>query len=601
MTSINGLRDRLQEGVGNLTRRVSTGLHTHRPTKRAKVVLEKVKNNLLGRTSPKPDEEGGYHDQQQQQQFQLERPTSTAAAYETYHGNSHPQDMQQTYPPNFWPMSEPGYMADRDMASSPSGAMTGYQDWAAATAEGFDRETYPSDHWPEAMPLSSTPRSRLDVLGELSTTLPSRPDPMVVGGPFMELDGPALQGTQNRRRFMKTVNDTNHFGVVAAGGNIYPTDEPTEPISASPQSFICGKGRPNIRLQTGGKETTASASDQKKKPCPWPGCSGTTASNFFESNRLKEHLRRAHLFPYMCGFPGCTVRKGDKHQISRHRANKHPQAPKKHYKDQDENPLAAAQLQALGERGISYERISQICNAQHVDDLNDGAASEGLFPTEHPPRSAFTSPSPSTMPIEDEAFSVPVSPTSLSTPGHGFHRSLHSSGSAVGTPMSRTGTNSTFYPQAQLCDIVNVLVPHFEQHSSTAPSPTRQARDKDLVDYFNRLLIATRDELEKRERRRSNTSSFSAYQNYTDLLSLPVAATPALTAGTRSLSGSGSYASLRPDGGYAPPPAGFAGINGVGKPWPQLDTAFGEEAAVMLEHDDGWSVDAVLQDEVCAE
>lgn len=91
-------------------------------------------------------------------------------------------------------------------------------------------------------------------------------------------------------------------------------------------------------------------------------------------------MRRAHLIPYLCDFPGCSVRKGDKLQIMDHLHRKH-RAPKDQYKVLTPETLKRAQMQALGERGISRKRIVEICNAKHVDDLNDGATNDRFPPT----------------------------------------------------------------------------------------------------------------------------------------------------------------------------------------------------------------------------
>jgi len=71
------------------------------------------------------------------------------------------------------------------------------------------------------------------------------------------------------------------------------------------------------------------------------------------------------------------MRKGDKHQIKRHREHKHPREDPKQYKDQTNDGLAAKQLKMLSERAISYERIARICKATSVEELDDPWGSDG--------------------------------------------------------------------------------------------------------------------------------------------------------------------------------------------------------------------------------
>lgn len=71
------------------------------------------------------------------------------------------------------------------------------------------------------------------------------------------------------------------------------------------------------------------------------------------------------------------MRKGDKHQIKRHRENKHPNEDPKQYKDQTNDGLAAKQLKMLSERAISYERIVKICQAKSVEELDEPRGSDG--------------------------------------------------------------------------------------------------------------------------------------------------------------------------------------------------------------------------------
>ncbi|KAA8899938.1 hypothetical protein FN846DRAFT_892293 [Sphaerosporella brunnea] len=191
-----------------------------------------------------------------------------------------------------------------------------------------------------ASPPEATAGFRLQILGEPSAASPAQSNPTVVDGPFRDLDGLA----QNVLRFMNPVN------VTAGSGKISPTKEQDEPISASTQSIITKKERPNRRKPTGHRKTT-SANAHRKKPCPWPGRCGTSASNLSKTHRLK------------------YIRKSDKHQIMDHLHRKH-RAPKDQYKVLTPETLKGAQMRALGERGISRERIVEICNAKHVDDLN---------------------------------------------------------------------------------------------------------------------------------------------------------------------------------------------------------------------------------------
>jgi hypothetical protein len=73
----------------------------------------------------------------------------------------------------------------------------------------------------------------------------------------------------------------------------------------------------------------------------------------------------------MCDSEGCGVRKGDKNQIYRHRTAKHPGEPKKRWKEQDEDPVALKKYKVLNERGLSYERIAEICRATTIAELEE--------------------------------------------------------------------------------------------------------------------------------------------------------------------------------------------------------------------------------------
>jgi hypothetical protein len=261
----------------------------------------------------------------------------------------------------------------------------------------------------------------------------------------------------------------------------------------------------------------------------------------------------------MCDFSGCPVRKGDKHQIARHRAKKHPQAkvPNRCYKDQDEDPLAAAQLQALSERGISYDRIVKICQAKCIADLSDVRAQDSLSsPASAIECSLAPMDSSPVIRVKEESLSVPVSPTSILGSGLDIPRSLH--GSGAGTPVIQA--NSSLFPttRAAFSDPIvefvnNILVPHVDQLNLTSPFPTRETREQHLASVIDRICVTARERLDKVERRRSSvsnaTSNFSAYQTYTDLFDTQLQsnmATPALTNNTKSLTGSASYGSLKP-------------------------------------------------------
>jgi hypothetical protein len=218
----------------------------------------------------------------------------------------------------------------------------------------------------------------------------------------------------------------------------------------------------------------------------------------------------------MCGFPECNVRKGDKHQISRHRAKKHPKAPNKCYKDQDVDRLAASQLEALKKRGIEYERIAEICNAKCIEDLRDSDVPH-----------AYSSSSP-TIRIQDVPPSVPVSPA---TAGLGPPRNLQ-----VQTDLGFSGmpTTDPSTPSSPIDDIVNLLVPYIYQLNLAT---SREMQEQHLQNVLHQLGAATRERLEHQVFQTSMDMSYTQLLGTQDLM----LATPPLT---RTTSTSASYASL---------------------------------------------------------
>jgi hypothetical protein len=231
----------------------------------------------------------------------------------------------------------------------------------------------------------------------------------------------------------------------------------------------------------------------------------------------------------MCGFPNCNVRKGDKHQISRHWEKKHPHDPNKCVKDQDVDPLAAAQLKALDLRGIEYERIAGICKATCIADLGDSGVSP--FGT---PKVLAASP---IVRVPGDSLSVPVSPIIA---GLGPPRNLR----------LQTNTGSSRLPTAfpptpvsiEIDDIVDLLVPYIHQLNLATPHlSTPETQEQHLQHALHQLGAATLERLHTGQRRRSKASTDMTYTQLLGTQDLNIA-TPPLT---RTTSTSASYASLR--------------------------------------------------------
>ena len=232
-----------------------------------------------------------------------------------------------------------------------------------------------ADYWQEHPATTSMAR----ILGRASIT--PQPNHAIVEGPIHDLNqldrSSTLRGT-HRDRYTRTVSAVHGLSAaVTSCGSPTNAHDTSLPTSRQTAPLPCRNG---------------SIASTGAKPCPWPGCTGTRGTNSFESNRLKyvpeppsyqatesvmaddfnrEHLRRNHLYPYMCDTPGCVLRKGDKNQITRHRKKHHPHEDPKQYKDQTNDPFAAKQLKMLSERAISYERIVRICQAKSIEELDE--------------------------------------------------------------------------------------------------------------------------------------------------------------------------------------------------------------------------------------
>ncbi|KAF8545233.1 hypothetical protein BDD12DRAFT_160625 [Trichophaea hybrida] len=248
--------------------------------------------------------------------------------------------------------------------------------------QGIGTSSYPPEDWQqqrtaayislEASPIN--PHNRDALLGRLSVTPP--PDPRYVHGPWQDLH--QLSGSK--------LNLNPHGQPLS--NNVSPTTEDAAAFTLSsvttPSPGPAGKGKhkeESIHYRDDELDATSSENDEDddgdgdgdntEKPCPWPNCAGTTKSKAFQPNRLKEHIRRGHLMPFMCDSPGCGVRKGDKNQIYRHRTSKHPDEPKKRWKEQDQDPIVQKKYRALNERSLSYDRIASICRATTIAELEE--------------------------------------------------------------------------------------------------------------------------------------------------------------------------------------------------------------------------------------
>jgi hypothetical protein len=84
----------------------------------------------------------------------------------------------------------------------------------------------------------------------------------------------------------------------------------------------------------------------------------------------REHIRRVHLRPYMCGNRDCRGRWGTVYEVKRHRRIEHPDQPLDLIREQDQDNLDLKRFKALLRRGITYDRICQICIAGSDEDLD---------------------------------------------------------------------------------------------------------------------------------------------------------------------------------------------------------------------------------------
>ena len=198
----------------------------------------------------------------------------------------------------------------------------------------------------------------------------------------------------------------------------------------------------------------------------------------------------------------------------------------KSFLTQDENPLARRQVEALGERAISYERVAQICRARTLADLDDNYnntqrsanAEQYPTPTDSQPQPGWNNPLPSLQPplhsIKDEAFSAPVSPMSLYPPNHNFTSTRSPNISFANTPIIST-TSPTEITSSPLDENLTIecmlnslfqLIDHL--HLTSAENPI--SREEHLARVLERFRAEAQGRLEAQdmeERRRSTGAS----------------------------------------------------------------------------------------------
>ncbi|KAF8251594.1 hypothetical protein K440DRAFT_68455 [Wilcoxina mikolae CBS 423.85] len=439
------VREGLHDVGQTIKRRMSSGVGDGGRGKKPKInrTLSKMANKaankaneMFGKYTPRPSESDSaardmnYHEYQHSSNISPEsrQESQVMVTDESYLYQSTMQQMHQQPHENAWSMD-----MTTDCEPSPSKAMASSSTTPSyGWVQGIGTSSYPLEDWQqqrtaasislEASPIN--PRNRDALLGRLSVTPP--PDPRFVHGPWQDLhqlSGSRLSGT-HKDRFNNTVRKANELTAVVTGdlnshgqplsNNVSPTtkDAAAFPLSSAttPSPGPTGKGKhkeESIHYRDDELDATSSENDEDddgdgdgdntEKPCPWPNCAGTTKSKAFQPNRLKEHIRRGHLMPFMCDSPGCGVRKGDKNQIYRHRAAKHPDEPKKRCKEQDQDPIAQKKYRALNERSLSYDRITDICRATTIAELEEPweraarASSSNLVKTESPlsPTGAF--------------------------------------------------------------------------------------------------------------------------------------------------------------------------------------------------------------------
>ena len=228
-----------------------------------------------------------------------------------------------------------------------------------------------------------------------------------------------------------------------------------------------------------------------------------------------------HLKPFMCGTPGCHVRKGDKHQMIRHRRSQHPNESALLYREQDQDPVALRQYKLLNERNLGYERVTKICRATTLAELDEpwdrAACASPANPVEaESPLLSAPPPAPvaaglGLSPGLFDLSPVPGSkrnsitfsdhlPTGSST-GNGAGIRLPSLDAGSGGGGDGDATASEFNDVA-IVDFVNkVLVPMVDKmHLQSTP---QASRDEHLGRLLRRLMSTAQAGLDRLERRRS--------------------------------------------------------------------------------------------------
>ena len=247
-----------------------------------------------------------------------------------------------------------------------------------------------------------------------------------------------------------------------------------------------------------------------------------------------------HLIPFMCGSSGCHVRKGDKHQMKRHRRSRHPREPPLLFREQDQDPVALKQFKALNERNLGYDRVAKICRATTLAELDEPweraarASSTNPVKSESPPLSALSLPPPPPPPQQQQQQQPAVVATGLGlspalglspdqSPLSGSNRNsitfpdrlptANSTANGGGTRlMSLDGADaggdaatSNEFGDVAITDFVNkVLVPTVDKmHMQSAPQPSRASRDELLERFMRHLMSTAQMGLDLLERRRS--------------------------------------------------------------------------------------------------
>ncbi|KAI5795742.1 hypothetical protein EDC01DRAFT_629670 [Geopyxis carbonaria] len=246
---------------------------------------------------------------------------------------------------------------------------------------------------PTSRPLS-TPDSRAILLGSPSPSSPP-PNQYEVDGCGLEIEQQFRQsnaplGMHNEVRIQRTRETTESLAKVATGNRqgqscmkrcsytsnsaskrvsftlntSYGTSSDTKGSQDVSDSLPLGGDDGESDDEQNGDDSPIIANEQNPGcNCPWEHCTVRV-----HLTRLKEHIRRKHIYPFMCN--RCERRFGDKAQTMRHLKKAHPPAVEDNeIQEQSENILALYQHVMLKPRGISYDRIAAICQAASIDEL----------------------------------------------------------------------------------------------------------------------------------------------------------------------------------------------------------------------------------------